>query len=137
MELSLQPDIYVPSIDDNGKYIDIIPNKVFINNIGIKCPCCTRINKVYQTRVQFSSHIKTKTHNEWLQKLSKEHLNYYSQVQEQLITLQNQKIIIANFEKEIANKNYIIETLITENKKLTKQTTKNKKPKNQINLIDL
>ena len=63
MELATEPDIYSPNIDNNGDYIDKVPS--FNTNAlanGIRCPCGTRKDKIYTSTSMFSSHIKTKTH---------------------------------------------------------------------------
>ena len=41
MELVTEPDVYSPSIDNNGNYIDIIPSFNIINK-GVSCPCGSR-----------------------------------------------------------------------------------------------
>ena len=53
MELVTEPDMYCPSIDDIGNYIDHIPP--FVRG-GIRCSCGSRKNQVYDTRAVFSQH---------------------------------------------------------------------------------
>ena len=61
MDLIVEPDIYSPSVDDSGNYVDKIPSFNNLKN-GLRCPCGTRKDKCYETTVNFSTHIKTKKH---------------------------------------------------------------------------
>jgi hypothetical protein len=45
MELIVEPDIYQPSIDEAGNYIDKIPCTLKTN--GLSCPCGSRKDKTY------------------------------------------------------------------------------------------
>ncbi len=103
--VSLIPDVYIPSVDDNGNYCDGDIKYVFDNSL--KCPCSGRI---YIARCGFIQHAKTKVHQKWLDELNKNKQNYYAQTRD-LETLTNeQKFIIQRLEKEIQKKNkYIIE----------------------------
>jgi len=62
MELTLEPELYCPSVDELGNYIDKVP----CITRGIKCPCNSRPGKIYQNHSVFASHIKTKVHQNWL-----------------------------------------------------------------------
>ena len=75
MELATEPDLYSPSIDSLGNYIDKIPS---FNNIkhGLRCPCGSRKDKVYDTYSTFSAHTKTKTHQKWLNDLNLNKANH-------------------------------------------------------------
>jgi hypothetical protein len=110
MELVTEPDIYAPSIDNLGNYIDNIPT---FNNIkhGIRCPCGSRKDKAYDTYSIFSTHIKTKTHQKWICNLNTNKANYYIENENLKTTLQNQKMIIAKLDKELQNKNMTIDYL--------------------------
>jgi len=59
-----EPDIYCPIIYEQN-YVDTVPP---IAPPGIRCPCNN--GKMYKTRTQFSSHIKTKSHQSWIQSLN-------------------------------------------------------------------
>ena len=61
MNLSLEPDIYEPNIKEKGDYIDNIPYSSKFQN-GLRCPCGTRKEHVFDIRSSFGSDIKTKTH---------------------------------------------------------------------------
>lgn len=110
MELATEPDIYSPSIDEMGNYIDKMPQ---INNLknGIRCPCGTRMDKAYESKSVFSRHIKTKTHQEWLSNLNLNKANYYIENEKQKETIQNQRLIIAKLEKDVNNKIMTIDFL--------------------------
>jgi hypothetical protein len=56
MELAVESDIYSPSIDDKGNYVDRIPSFNNIKN-GLRCPCGTRKDKTYDCTTYFSNHI--------------------------------------------------------------------------------
>jgi predicted RNase H-like nuclease (RuvC/YqgF family) len=110
MELVTEPDIYTPSIDELGNYVDKIPAFNIIKK-GIICPCGSRKDKAYETNSVFSSHIKTKTHQKWLLGVNLNKANYYIENEKQKDTIQNQRIIIAKMDKEIQNKNMTIDYL--------------------------
>jgi hypothetical protein len=61
MELTVEPDMYAPSIDPAGNYVDKIPPFNTIKK-GLRCPCGSRKDKIYETHKIFSSHINTKIH---------------------------------------------------------------------------
>lgn len=127
MELVTEPDIYAPSIDNNGNYIDKIPS---FNNLkhGIKCQCGSRKDKSYDTHSIFSAHIKTKTHQNWLTNLNLNKANFYIENEKLKNVLQDQRIIIAKLDKELQNKNMTIDYL-------TKQLTNNSNNKIVNNLL--
>jgi len=110
MDIIAQPDMYSPSIGDNGNYIDKIPT---FNNIkhGLRCPCGSRKDKVYDTRSIFSSHIKSIAHQKWLQDLNLNKTNYFTENEELKQIVANQKLIISKQEKEIALNTMMIEVL--------------------------
>lgn len=129
MELVTEPDVYSPSIDDSGDYADKIPS---FNNIkhGIRCPCGSRRDKVYETYSIFSQHIKSKAHQKWLQNLNLNKANYYIENEELKTTVQQQRMVIAKLEKELQNKIMTIDFL-------TQQlATKNTNQKPVIDLLD-
>jgi hypothetical protein len=107
MELTIEPELYSPSIDNIGNYIDKIPS---IKH-GIRCPCGSRKDKIYNTHTIFSAHIKTKTHQLWLEQLNLNKANFYVENENLKNTIQQQKIIIAKLDKEIQNNKMIIDYL--------------------------
>jgi inner membrane protein involved in colicin E2 resistance len=131
MELVTEPDIYSPSIDDMGNYVDKIPSFTIIKK-GIQCPCASRKEKIYDKHNVFSQHIKTKHHKKWLQELNTNRANHYIENETLKTTLQNQRLIIANLEKEIQKKTMTIDYLTQQ----LIQQQQNKNTKQVANLLD-
>ena len=100
MELIVESDIYSPTIDDKGNYIDKIPSFNNLKN-GLRCPCGTRKDKTYDCASYFASHIKTKTHQKWLSDMNSNKSNFYTENVQLKETVMNQRLIIAKLEKEI------------------------------------
>ena len=103
MELVIQPDLYMPSIDERGNYVDNIPSFHTIQK-GLLCPCGSRKDKVYENKGMFVGHIKTKHHQKWLENLNLNKANYYVENEELKETVHNQRLIIAKLEKDVNTK---------------------------------
>ncbi len=135
MDLALEPEIYAPSIDDKGNYIDKIPSFTNIKN-GIRCPCGSRKDKSYDCVAYFSSHIKTKTHQKWITDLNNNKTNYYTENIQLKDLINSQKQIIGNLEREKAQ----IQRENNENIKLiaylTKKSIQSENPSMSIDLLD-
>ena len=110
MELVVEPDIYAPSIDDNGLYIDKVPPFNYIKK-GLVCPCGSRKDKVYESHSVFISHTKTKAHQKWLESLNLNRANFYVEFEKSKEVISNQRLIIAKLEKDINNKILTIDYL--------------------------
>ena len=121
MELVTEPDVYSPSIDNNGNYIDIIPSFNIINK-GVSCPCGSRKWKIYETHTVFSNHIKTKCHQKWLSNLNLNKANYYIENENLKETIQTQRIVIAKLEKDMNNKLLTIDYLTKQLHNITNPT---------------
>lgn len=113
MELVEEPDIYSPNIDILGNYVDSVPSFHIIKK-GIRCPCGSRKDKVYETSTVFSAHIKTKTHQRWLSTLNQNKANYYVENEKLKETIQTQRLIIAKLEKELNSKIMTIDYLTSQ-----------------------
>lgn len=100
MDISQESDIYEPNIDDNKNYIDYVPPSSKFKN-GLRCPCGSRKDHIFDSRISFIGHIKTKTHQKWLSNLNLNKINYYTECQILKEVVDSQKIIIAKFEKEL------------------------------------
>ena len=100
MELAVESDIYSPSIDDKGNYVDRIPSFNNIKN-GLRCPCGTRKDKTYDCTTYFSNHIKTKSHQKWLSDMNTNKSNFFLENISLKDTISNQKQIIGKLEKEV------------------------------------
>ena len=110
MNISLTPDMYTPSVDDAGNYIDSTPSI----KQGIYCPCTCHRYTIYDTYSSFVSHTKTKIHQKWLQQLNDNKANYYVELMKSKETVENQQKIILRLEQEVQKKEYTIIAL-TEN----------------------
>jgi len=124
MDLAIEPDIYEPTIDDKTNYSDYLPPSSKFKN-GLRCPCGSRKEHVFDNRQSFSTHIKTKTHIKWLIDLNNNKMNYFSENLKLNETISTQKIIIAKLQRE--NNDYT---------KLIAHLTKKIEIKNEIS-IDL
>ena len=119
MELIVEPEVYAPSIDEIGNYIDKIPP---FNTIkyGIRCPCGSRKDKTFDTSGTFSAHIKTKTHQKWLNNLNLNKANFYIENETLKSTVQNQRLVIAKLDRDLQNKimtiDYLTQQLSINNK---------------------
>jgi len=124
MDLQLEPELYAPNIDNTGVFVDHIP---YIG-AGIRCPCCSRKDKVYTTRAQFASHIKTKAHVKWLQQVNDNKANLFIENVRLQDLVKQQQQIIAKLENDLQNKLLTIDYLT---KMLTQQNQKT------VDLLDL
>lgn len=124
MDLSITPDIYTPSVDANGNYIDNIP---IIKN-GLFCPCGSRKDKTYENATKFSIHTKSKSHQKWLMILNQNKANYYVEMLKNKDLVENQQKIITQLENQLQKKTLTIDYL-------TDQLTN--KTRQQVYTIDL
>jgi hypothetical protein len=99
MDLAIESDIYEPSIDKIGNYIDYLPTSNKFKN-GLRCHCGTRNEHIFDNRNGFSVHIRTKTHQKWLSNLNCNKLNYFTENIKLSDTVNNQKLIIAKLQRE-------------------------------------
>lgn len=99
MDLTIESDIYEPNIDDNGDYSDYLPSSSKFKH-GLRCPCGSRKEHIFDTRASFSGHIKTKTHLKWLADLNANKMNYFTENIKLLETINNQKLVIARLQRE-------------------------------------
>ena len=99
MDLIVESDYYEPSLDEIGNYIDYLPTSNKFKN-GLRCPCGTRKEHIFDTRQSFSGHIKTKTHIKWLNDINLNKMNYFTENIKLNETINNQKIIIGRLQRE-------------------------------------
>jgi|APCry1669192647_1035423.scaffolds.fasta_scaffold00116_11 hypothetical protein len=99
MELISESDIYEPSINELHQYVD---NIIHINNFknGLRCPCGSRKSHLFYDKGSFSIHIKSKSHIKWIDSLNANKHNYYIENINLREIINNQKIIIAQLEKD-------------------------------------
>lgn len=113
MDLNTTPDVYQPCINTLGEYYDHIPTKSILTN-GFYCPCGSRRNQIYKTSSQFNKHIKTKTHQKWLESLNDNKNNHYIENEKNKIIINSQKIIIGQLENKLNLKQMEINLLNNE-----------------------
>lgn len=110
MDLSLEPELYSPSINATGEYVDVVPSPSQFKH-GLRCPCGTRGQKAYVSSSLFSTHTKTKHHQKWLQQLNTNRTNHFTENVQLKETLHNQQLIISKLEKELYHKNWMVQYL--------------------------
>jgi len=122
MELVVEPDIYSPSINDSGLYVDKVPPFNYIKK-GLVCPCGSRKDKIYESHSVFVAHTKTKAHQKWIESLNLNRANFYVELEKSKEVISNQRLIIAKLEKDINNKIMTIDYLTQQlHKTLTSST---------------
>ena len=131
MELIVEPDTYTPSIDGQGNYIDVIPPSSKLKH-GLYCPCGSRGHKMFTTTSSFSSHTKTKVHQQWLIQLNRNKANFFVESEKLRKTVHQQQKLIAELELESKSKSLTIDYL-------TRQLTLEKSDPvpSSLNLLDL
>jgi hypothetical protein len=107
MDITITPDTYTPSVDNDGNYIDKIP----IIKKGLFCPCGSRKEKNYENATKFASHIKSKSHQNWLLNLNQNKANYYVEMLMNKEMIGNQQKIIVQLENQLHKKNLTIDYL--------------------------
>ena len=100
MDITVEPEIYCPIIDNTGDYMDKCP--AFIKQ-GIKCPCGARDNWVYDSKQKFKQHIVCGKHRKWIQQLNNSKMNFYQENIKLQETVKMQQEIIAKKDKELNN----------------------------------
>ena len=96
-DIALTPDVYTPTINDSGNYIDCKP----VIRHGMTCPCGTRKDKVYETNAKFNTHTKSKIHQKWLQQLNNDKANHYIEMLKLKEINENQQKIISKMETDL------------------------------------
>jgi hypothetical protein len=99
MDLCVESDIYEPSIDENNAYADYLPPSSKFKN-GLRCPCGSRKEHIFDSRQSFGTHLKSKTHQKWLSELNVNKSNYFIENVKLNETIASQKIIIAKLQRE-------------------------------------
>ncbi len=115
MQLVTEPDVYSPTMDEKGNYVDKVPsfNSKALST-GLTCPCGTRKDKAYTSAALFSAHCKTKTHERWIQDLNANKTNFFSENQSLREIIHAQKIMIGKMELELSNKTLTVNYLTQE-----------------------
>lgn len=129
MDLTVTPDTYTPTVNDNGNYVDSIP----LIKHGLFCLCGSRKDKAYENASKFAVHIKSKAHQKWLLNLNQNKANYYVGMMENKQIIENQQKIISQLEIQLQKKILTIDYLTTQiiNEK------KNQQNQSSVNLLDM
>jgi len=100
MDLAIESDVYQPTTSADGTYEDYLPSTSHFKN-GLRCPCGSRKDHIFENRCSFSTHIKSKTHQKWLSDLNTNKMNYFTECEKLKEVVNSQKIIIAQLEKDL------------------------------------
>ena len=136
--IALQPDIYSPSINEKGEYIDKLPCVSDISS-GIKCLCGTRKNQIYNTRSSLNKHFCTEKHKDWLKGLNLQKGNHYKQLMKSNEIIEQQKKQINELIKNNQNKDSLIANLCSkiENLENTINSFNSKTTIESVDLLDI
>jgi hypothetical protein len=96
MALVTDSDNYSPGMDESGQYVDQIPSFRDIPQ-GIRCPCN---GNTFCTRASFVAHTKTACHRQWLENHNRNRQNYFQELEQAMRIIHQQKILIAQLERE-------------------------------------
>lgn len=110
MELLLESDLYEPCLDECGNYTDVLPSSSKFAH-GLRCPCGTRQDHIFDNRTSFGTHLKSKTHQKWIQSINNNKMNYFVECQKLTELTNCQKLIIARIEKELSKSKHTIISL--------------------------
>jgi len=130
MDITVEPEIYCPVIDEKGNYTDSCPPYI---TYGIICPCGARSDWVYNSKQKFKQHILGVKHKKWIAQMNNNKLNFYETNIKLEQTVRSQVEIIARLEKE-NERLKLVNTYIES--KLFKIENKNNTSES-INLLDI
>lgn len=109
MDIALTPNIYTPSIDNNGNYIDTRP--IMVNDIT--CPCSKK-GTIFKKSSHMCAHFKTKTHIKWIEQINNNKSNFYTENIKNKELIENQQKIIARLETQLLTKQNTIDYMATQ-----------------------
>lgn len=102
MSISVEPDVYCPSINELGNYIDFIPN---FKNGGYYCECGSIKNKIYKNKDSLRQHFKSLKHIQWIKHLNNNKINYYKENILLKETIKSQQIMLTQLSNQLITKN--------------------------------
>lgn len=129
MDIVITPELYYPVVDSEGNYVDTCPKYI---KYGIRCPCGSRADKIYETRSKFKAHLNCLTHKIWIVNLNNSRANINKQNIELDELVKNQREIIKKQENEIFRLKTI--NAYIENKLFTLEQ---QPEKNNVNMLEL
>jgi hypothetical protein len=104
MALITDPDVYSLKLNSDGFYEDDIPSTgYFSNDKQLKCLCN---NNQFRSRVNFVSHTKTGIHKNWIETQNANRNNHSAELEEEKKNNREQKIRIAQMQREITQLQY-------------------------------
>lgn len=104
MALITDPDVYSLKINSDGLYEDDIPSSShFANDTQLRCPCN---NGMFRSRQCLASHTKTGIHKKWIETQNANRNNHSAELEEEKKTTREQKIRIAQMQREITQLQY-------------------------------
>ena len=129
MEITIEPEIYVPLCDDGGNYIDW-------SNITDNKRCVCNNNRVVHTPSSFRNHKKTQCHQKWLASINANKGNIFKENEILKNDVKIQKSIIGKMEITIQQLNLTNQHLFTTIAHLSNKLNNDNK-ETSINLLDL
>jgi hypothetical protein len=106
--LALEPDVYVPSIDLNGNYVDVVPPFVMLTS-GLRCVCGTAT--IFPTAAKFKTHTRSQRHVKWLVGVNANRGNLLTENAAQKKLIIEQRLILARLENDVRSKSVTIDCL--------------------------
>ena len=104
--LATECEVYAPSIDEGGRYVDSIP----ANYSGLKCPC-TNLIKSFKTKPSFAQHCKTQRHCKWLSELNANRQNFYKELMKANEIVKQQQAMLASRDNELTHLRLVVADL--------------------------
>lgn len=108
MEVTRTTDVYDPSIDEQGNYIDNTSLYRNNNKDGIRCRCS---GKTYKSYSSFCTHVKSDMHKKWLFDINLNKRNHYVENENLKETIKTQRDRIIALEREMQSKTLVINEL--------------------------
>jgi hypothetical protein len=106
MELTLEPEIYAPSINEYGNYVDNPGTGAAFR--PLRCACGCRRDQLYKTIASFKSHIKSQCHISWLEDQNNNKQNHLVNASNNAELLNQQRLQIARMSLDVEQKNHHI-----------------------------
>jgi len=113
-ETALTPDIYIPTVGENGKYCD--SKSINIPDVGLKCGCSS--TKVFLSRTSIKAHFKRPIHIRWLRELDREDKNHFKELQQSKQVVKQCRKQLAESQITISELQVVISNLAIENQQL-------------------
>jgi hypothetical protein len=117
MALTIEPEVYAPSLDEQGNFFDKVPS----TQNPLRCPCGSRKDKTY-LRNNFATHCKSKCHKDWLNQLNCNKVNFVTENETLKATIHNQQIQLVQLETKLQQKNLTIDCLTEQISRLSVAT---------------